>query len=296
MSAKPAQGVLFVVAMPIGNRGDLSPRAVETLARADLIACEDTRRLAPLLHSLGIRAPTLSCFEHNEVRRAPEILARLREGATVVLVSDAGTPTISDPGYRLVRAAWEAGIRVSTVPGPCAAIAALSVAGLPTDRFAFEGFLPARASARRKALAELRGETRTMVFFEAGRRLVATLSDMLDAFGPDRIVAVMREATKTFEETARGNLKETLELWRQRPALGEVTLVVDGAAPSDTARTTPAPVLPAVTVEMLREAGLSLKQASAVIAKLGGGRRREIYQKALGERRAGPGPESAPDG
>ncbi len=271
-------GGLFVVATPLGNPGDLSPRAVKTLAEADLIACEDTRRTGMMLAAHEIRTPTISYYEHNEERRVPELIERMRTGAAIALVTDAGTPAISDPGYRLVRAAHEGGIRVVAIPGPSAAIAALSVAGLPTDRFVFEGFLPPRDSARRWRLKELSREPRTIVFYEAARRLSATLEEMSAAFGPSRIAAVVREISKTYEEIARGTLDELVRRFNENPALGEVTLVVEGAPNSPHEQAGP------VTLEMLLEAGLSLKQASAIIAKASGRSRREVYQEAIRSR------------
>jgi 16S rRNA (cytidine1402-2'-O)-methyltransferase len=276
-------GALYVVATPIGNPEDITARAVRVLHEADLIACEDTRRTSRMLAAHGICTPTISYFEHNEQRRAPELVQRLQGGESIALVTDAGTPTISDPGYRLVRAALEAGIRVAAVPGACAAIAALSVAGLATDRFTFEGFIPARPAARRKLLAELAGETRTMVFFETARRLRTTLEEMASSFGGDRHAAVVREITKTFEETLRGTLKELSEIVGAHEPRGEITLVVEGAG-----KTVPGlerAANGAISVEMLCEAGLSLKQASAVVAKLRKVGRREVYQQVLRERR-----------
>jgi len=271
------KGCLYVVATPIGNSDDLSARAIRTMAEADLIACEDTRRTGKMLAEIGVRTPTISYFEHNEDRRTPEIVAKLIAGAKVALVTDAGTPAISDPGFRLVRTALEAGVPVASVPGPSAAIAALSIAGLPTDRFTFEGFLPPRDSARRKMLESLRAEPRTMIFYEAARRLAATLDEMAEVFGPSRIAAVVREITKTYEETVRASLAELANRYRATPALGEITIVVEGAP--DLAKS--ATDAPPVTIDALREVGLSLKQASAVIALLTGRPRREIYQEAV---------------
>ncbi len=199
-----APGTLFVVATPIGNLGDLTVRARETLAGADLIAAEDTRHTGQLLAQLGIRTPLLALHEHNEGARAGELVGRLRDGARIALVSDAGTPLISDPGYRLVAAAAEAGIAVVPVPGACAAVAALSVAGLATDRFVFEGFLPARAAARRARLAALAAETRTLVFYEAPHRVGETLADLAAAFGASRRAVLGRELTKLHESVYRG--------------------------------------------------------------------------------------------
>ncbi|MGH7950250.1 MAG: 16S rRNA (cytidine(1402)-2'-O)-methyltransferase, partial [Candidatus Binataceae bacterium] len=211
-------------------------------------------------------------------------------GANIALVTDAGTPAISDPGFRLVRAAHAAGIRVATVPGPSAVIAALSVAGLPTDRFTFEGFLPSRDSARRNALDALADEPRTMVFFEAARRLAATLEDMSVAFGAEREVAIVREITKTHEEIARATLADLARRYRSEPALGEVTIVVSGAP--HRARDSRQPAARALTVETLVEAGLSLKQAVKLVAKLSGVSARTLYQRALNVRSSGEDPDS----
>lgn len=283
-----ASGVLYVVATPIGNPGDVTARAIRVLDEADLIACEDTRRTGRLLAAHSIRTPTVSYFEHNEERRTPELLDRLKRGAKIALVTDAGTPAISDPGYRLVRAAHEAGVRVAAVPGPSAVVAALSIAGLPTDRFVFEGFLPTRANARRAALKRMAREERTIVIFEAARRLGETLDDMAVEFGPDRMAAIARELTKTFEETVRGTLGELARTFRTREALGEVTLVVEGGRKSnDTAAENEGGMDASVTVDVLREAGLSLKQASTVVAKLRGLSRREVYQNAIRTHRSG---------
>jgi len=275
--------------MPIGDPADLSPRALAVLSQADLIACEDTRRLAPLLAVHAISTPTLSCFEHNEERRARELVERMRAGARVALVTDAGTPCISDPGFRLVRAALDAGVRVGAIPGPSAVVAALSIAGLPTDRFVFEGFLPAKSAARRSELKSLAREARTIVLFEAARRLGETLAEMAEIFGNERRAAVVREIGKTYEEVARGSLGELAARFIRDPARGEVTLVVAGADRGASAADEgvgEARRSSSVTVEILCEAGLSLKQASAVVAWLGGGSRREIYQHALVARRA----------
>jgi 16S rRNA (cytidine1402-2'-O)-methyltransferase len=283
-----ANGILYVVATPIGNPGDVTARAIRVLGEADLIACEDTRRTGRLLAAHSIRTPTVSYFEHNEERRTPELIERLKRGAKIALVTDAGTPAISDPGYRLVRAAYEAGVRVAAVPGPSAVVAALSIAGLPTDRFVFEGFLPTRATARRAALKRMAREERSIVIFEAARRLGETLDDMAVEFGSDRMAAIAREITKTFEETVRGSLGELARTFKTREALGEVTLVVEGAHRSnETATDSEGATDVSVTVDALRDAGLSLKQASAVVAKLRGLSRRDVYQNAIRTRRSG---------
>jgi 16S rRNA (cytidine1402-2'-O)-methyltransferase len=283
-----ANGILYVVATPIGNPDDVSARVIRVLGEVDLIACEDTRRTGRLLAAHSIRTPTVSYFEHNEERRTPELIERLKRGAKIALVTDAGTPAISDPGYRLVRAAHEAGVRVAAVPGPSAVVAALSIAGLPTDRFVFEGFLPTRTNARRAALKRMAREERTIVIFEAARRLSETLDDMAAEFGADRMAAVAREITKTFEETVRGTLSDLARTFKSREALGEVTLVVAGTPQSnDAAGEDESGADASVTVDVLRDAGLSLKQASTVVAKLRGLSRREVYQNAIRTRRGG---------
>jgi 16S rRNA (cytidine1402-2'-O)-methyltransferase len=280
-------GILYVVATPIGNPDDISSRAIRTLAEVNLIACEDTRRTGQLLARHQIDTPTVSHFEHNEDRRVPELVERLKAGDKIALVTDAGTPAISDPGFRLVRAALEANVRVIAVPGVSAVIAALSIAGIPTDKFTFEGFIPTRDAARAKALEELRREPRTIVFYEAARRVADTLAAMATAFGESRDAAVVCEITKTYERTIRGTLGELEQRFRATPALGEIVIVVAGAADESQSKDVD---VGSVTIdlrealEVLREAGLGLKQASAVIAKLTGIGRREVYQDALKSR------------
>ena len=222
--------VLHVVATPIGNLGDLSPRARQVLTEVAAICAEDTRRSGQLLAHFGIATPLLALHEHNEQQLAQRLVARLLAGDSLALVSDAGTPLVSDPGYRLVQAARAAGIRVSPVPGPCALIAALSVAGLPSDRFAFEGFLPAKASARRERLAALAGETRTLVFYESAHRIEESLADLCAAFGGERPAVLARELTKLFETVLDGTLAN-LQSRVQADAdqrKGEFVLVVQG--------------------------------------------------------------------
>jgi 16S rRNA (cytidine1402-2'-O)-methyltransferase len=221
-------GVLHVVATPIGNLGDLSERARATLATVDLVVAEDTRRTGKLLASLGIDARMRSMFEGNERRRTDEVLGELRDGRTVALVSDGGTPLVSDPGYRLVHACIDEGIDVQVVPGPSAAIAALVVSGLPTDRFVFEGFLPRTAGDRRTRLGEIAAERRTVVVYESPRR-VATLLGELAAIDPDRRVAVCRELTKLHEEVRRGTVTEVRDAIGEDPIRGEVVVVLEGS-------------------------------------------------------------------
>jgi len=279
---RQGEGILYVVAMPIGNPGDITIRALEVLREVDVVACEDTRRTGAMLAAHHIKKPLISHFEHNEERRVPELVERMTHGERIALVTDAGTPAISDPGYRLVRAAHEAGIRVSAVPGASAAIAALSISGIATNRFTFEGFLPSRDSARRKALDALVNESRTMIFYEAARRLGETLAEMSTVFGGDREGVVVREITKTYEEVIRGALAKLAERFGREQALGEIVIIIEGA-PEKVGAAPSASV--AVTIDDLIEAGLSLKQASALIAKLTGASRRDIYQEALKNRR-----------
>jgi len=280
-------GILYVVATPIGNPDDISARAIRTLEAVNLIACEDTRRTGQLLARHQIHTPTVSHYEHNEERRVPELIERLKAGEKIALVTDAGTPAISDPGFRLVRAALEADVRVMAVPGPSAAIAAISIAGIPTDRFTFEGFVPARDAARGKSLDKLRREPRTMVFYEASRRLADTLVAMAAAFGESRDAAIVCEISKTYERTIRGTLAELELHFRSTPALGEIVIVVAGKP--DT-RSVEGAYSGEVTIEVhdalevLREAGLGLKQASGVVARLTGLNRREVYRDALKSR------------
>jgi 16S rRNA (cytidine1402-2'-O)-methyltransferase len=273
-------GRLAVISTPIGNLGDLSPRARDELASAELIAAEDTRRTGQLLTTLGLTRPLVSLHEHNETERIDELLIRLRGGARIALVSDAGTPLLSDPGFELVRRVSSEGMSVIAVPGPSAITAALSIAGLPTERFSFEGFLPARLAERRGRLAELAPESRTQVFFEAPHRIAESLEDMSAAFGASRRAAVARELTKVFETVYRGTLAELATLARSDSNFtrGEITVVVEGAVPApaaDAARITLDAALTALLVE------LAPSKAAAVAAKLTGAKRNDAYQRAL---------------
>jgi 16S rRNA (cytidine1402-2'-O)-methyltransferase len=284
-AGRRASGVLYVIATPIGNLEDLSTRALRVMREVAVIACEDTRHSARLLSTYSIRTPTLSYFEHNEQRRTPELIERLIRGESIAVISDAGTPAISDPGYRLVHEALAKGIRVAAVPGPSAVVAALSLSGLPTDRFTFEGFLPQRATARRYTIERLKREPRTMVFFEAARRLAATLADMEAILDGDREATVVREITKVFEESVRGTLAELRERFTLAEARGEIVIVVAGAPLSYAAATTEEDAGGrAITVEALCDAGLSLKDASTIVAKLTGTSRRDVYQGVLTKR------------
>lgn len=279
----PASGKLYVVATPIGNLGDLSARARDTLAGCSLIAAEDTRHTGVLLKAFGIGTPQLSLHDHNEASRAIEIIARLREGKSIALVSDAGTPAISDPGFELVRQVAAAGLDIIAVPGPCAAIAALSIAALPTDRFCFEGFLPARSAARRQRLKSLAQEVRTLVLYESPHRVRDTLEDCVAAFGEDRAAAIVREATKLHETTYRGSLKELLLQSKSDPDLsrGEIVLIVGGMtqAPACDTDAEMASGLDKVLRALLAE--LPLKQAAHLAAQITGARDNEAYKRAL---------------
>ncbi len=278
-------GTLYVVATPIGNLGDLSARARDTLEACALIAAEDTRRTGTLLKHFGIRTPQLSVHEHNEQDRTPEILERLRAGDSVALVSDAGTPSISDPGYALVRAAAGAGFDVVAIPGACAAIAALSIGALPTDRFCFEGFLPARGAARRQRLKLLAQEPRTLVFYESPHRVQETLEDCEPVFGAARPACVVREITKLHETVYRGSLGELLSTARADPDFtrGEVVLIVGGAPQSAADEAAGADgrggALDKALIALLSE--LPLKQAARLAAQITGSRDNEAYKRAL---------------
>lgn len=272
-------GTLYLVGTPIGNLKDVTDRARETLARVDVIACEDTRRTGRLLKSLqvGSSARLVSYFEANERRRIPQLLEDLRAGRDVALVSDGGMPSFSDPGYRLVRACIEAGIAVDVIPGPSAAVAALVVSGLPTDRFSFEGFLPKKPAARRARLEELAADPRTLVLFESPQRLVGLLGEAAAVLGPDRPAAVVRELTKMHQEIRRGTLEDLARATPEK-VRGEVTVVIGGAPPAEEDL---APL--AARVNALVEEGLSRKQAASQVAEESGVPRRALYDASLEE-------------
>lgn len=270
-------GTLYVVATPIGNLGDLSPRARDVLGAVDLVAAEDTRHAGQLLTSLGISRPLVSLHEHNEEARVEAIVAALVEGRAVALVSDAGTPLISDPGYRLLAAVRAENLAVSPVPGPCAAIALLSVAGLPTDHFRFEGFLPARREARRERLAVLARAPATLVFHESVHRIGEWLDDACDGFGADRAAAVGRELTKLHETIYRGSLGELRDAVTADPTRmrGEYTIAVAGAPGEAAADAELARVVGILAAE------LPASQAAGLAARLTGRSRRDAYALAI---------------
>lgn len=277
--ANSGAGRLYVVATPIGNLGDMSPRACEVLRGAALIAAEDTRHSASLLRHFGIQTPLVSFHDHNDRRRTPQLVTRLEAGESIALISDAGTPAISDPGFELVAAAAAAGVEIVAVPGPCALVAALTVAALPTDRFCFEGFLPARGSARRARLEALRGEARSIVLYESPHRIGETLADCRDCFGLERRASVARELTKLHETVYRGSLGELAARAASDPdfARGEIVIVLAGAPPR--AADAGAAELERVLGVLLAE--LPLKQAARLAAQLLGLRDNEAYKRAL---------------
>lgn len=271
-------GVIVLGATPIGNLSDASPRLREMMVTADVIAAEDTRNFHHLANALGLKitAKVMSLHEHNEAHKLAEVIELAKTGATVLVVSDAGMPAVSDPGYPLVAAAMGEGIRVTAVPGPSAVLTALSLSGLPTGRFTFEGFLPRKAGERRKRLDALLAEERTMVFFEAPHRLDDFLEAAVEAFGTDRQAAVARELTKKFEEVRRASLGELLQ-WAREGVRGEIVVVVAGAPEPEAA--TIEDLLPQVA--QLVEAGTRMKQAVAEVAEKAGVKKRELYEAVL---------------
>ena len=271
-------GTLYVVATPIGNLDDITFRALRVLDEVDLIAAEDTRHTRGLLDHFGLRTPMTSYHDHNETEKAGQLVDRLRQGEFIALVSDAGTPAISDPGYRLVTAAIAAGVRVVPVPGASAIAAVLSASGLPPDRFVFEGFLPAKQKERQRNLEALRGETRTLVFYEAPHRIRDTLADMAAIIG-DRDAVIAREVTKLHEEFMRGKISELAARIAERDHIGELTIVVRGstgeAAISDAQLR--------IEIRALREKGMRVKEIADVLGEKYGHSKKAIYKLALDE-------------
>lgn len=274
-------GALYVVATPIGNLDDISARALRVLSEVDLIAAEDTRHSARLLQHFGIATPLMACHEHNERDQGERFMARLRSGQNVALISDAGTPLISDPGFHLVRQARAAGVKVVPVPGPCALIAALSAAGLPSDRFVFEGFLPAKAAARQARLERLKEEPRTLIFYEAPHRLLDCLVDLEQIMGSERPAVLARELTKTFE-TLKGLPLGELRAWVEADGnqqRGECVLLVAGWQEPEGGEVVSAEALRVLDLLL---AEMPVKRAAAVTAEITGVRKNLLYQAALG--------------
>ncbi len=272
-------GMLYLVPTPIGNLGDISLRCRQTLEQADFIAAEDTRVTLKLLNHLGIKKSLVSYYEHNKTFQGDRILERILAGETCALVSDAGSPAISDPGEDLVKQCAEAGITVCAIPGPCAAITALSISGQSTGRFCFEGFLSTAKKSRREHLDSLKSETRTMIFYEAPHKLVSTLEDMAQAFGPDRSISLCRELTKLHEEVVRTTLGQAITHYQENPPKGEFVLILAGAQPVQ-------PELPdeqdaATRVKQLMEEGLSRKDAIKQTAKELNMPKNAVYDAAL---------------
>ncbi|MFF8312531.1 16S rRNA (cytidine(1402)-2'-O)-methyltransferase [Streptomyces lydicus] len=297
-------GTLVLAGTPIGEIADAPPRLATELAAADVIAAEDTRRLRRLTQALEVTPAgrIVSYFEGNEAARTPELADALAGGARVLLVTDAGMPSVSDPGYRLVAAAVERGIKVTAVPGPSAVLTALAVSGLPVDRFCFEGFLPRKAGERRSRLSEVEGERRTLVYFEAPHRLDDTLAAMAEVFGADRRAAVCRELTKTYEEVKRGPLGE-LAAWAAEGVRGEITIVVEGAPQSGPQETDAAELVRRVRIR--EEAGERRKEAIAAVAAEAGLPKREVFDAVVAAKNAekdaakdgkGAGKPGAPSG
>jgi len=270
---------LYIVATPIGNLGDISQRAIDVLTQVDVIACEDTRHTGKLLSAFSIKNKTMSLHDHNERQRQEQVASLLQEGKTIALVSDAGTPLISDPGFHLVRHCRSLGLNVSPVPGACAAISALSVAGLPTDRFSFEGFLPSKSGARQATLTALTDETRTMVFYDAPRRAIDTVQDIVATLGGERYIVIARELTKTFE-TIHSDTAENFLAWLEQDAnqlKGEMVLIIEGYKPAENE----------ISKEVINTLKLLLaemkpKKACAIAAEIYGVKKNALYEVALG--------------
>ena len=281
MSENSGAGLLYIVATPIGNLGDLSPRAKDVLTSVDVIAAEDTRHTSRLLSHFGIKQPLLACHDYNERGRSEQIVQRLQAGESIALVSDAGTPLISDPGYRLVNAVREAGLKAVPVPGACAMVAALSVSGLPSDRFFFEGFLPSKGSGRRKRMAELADFAHTWIVYESPHRIVDMLDDMAQELGGDRHVVLARELTKTFETVLSGTVSELQEILAndENQRRGEFVVLVRGAEkPELDGDEIPEEALKTLAV-LVGE--LPMKQASQIAAKLTGVKSKVLYRAGL---------------
>jgi 16S rRNA (cytidine1402-2'-O)-methyltransferase len=269
---------LYIVATPIGNLGDISQRAIDVLTQVDVIACEDTRHTGKLLSAFSIKNKTLSLHDHNERQRQEQVATMLKEGKSVALVSDAGTPLISDPGFHLVRHCRSLGLKVSPIPGACAAISALSVAGLPTDRFSFEGFLPSKSGARQATLQALANEPRTMVFYDAPRRAIDTVQDIVTTLGGERYIVIARELTKTFE-TIHSDSAENLLNWLKQDAnqlKGEMVLIIEGYQAAENEISADV-----INTLKLLLAEMKPKKACAIAAEIYGVKKNALYEVAL---------------
>lgn len=271
-------GMLYVVGTPIGNLGDLSPRAIEALNGCDFIAAEDTRVTMKLLNHFGIKKPLVSYFEHNKLERGEQICARLAGGETACLVTDAGMPAVSDPGEDLVQLCHENGLPVTVVPGPCAFVSALALSGMPAKRFCFEGFLSVNKVSRREHLAQLKNEPRTMCFYEAPHKLANTLKDMLEAFG-DRPIALVREITKIHEEVIHTTLAQAADTYADNSLKGEIVLIVAGATEEQEETQTLADAV--AQAKRLMEKGVSISEAAKLAAKASSFKKGEIYKELL---------------
>ena len=275
-------GTLYLVPTPIGNLGDISPRMAEALAQADFIAAEDTRVSVKLLNHLGIKKPMVSYYRHNTSTSGPAILERLLAGESCALVTDAGTPAISDPGEELVALCAQAGVEVVSIPGPCALVAALAASGQPTGRFVFEGFLPTNLRQRRERLEQLKGEERTVIFYEAPHKLRATLDDLAAALGPDRPVSLCRELTKIHEEIVKTTLGAAVDFYRDHDPRGEYVLVVAGAAPGAVQADSPSKEDVVAAARRLLEAGMPPSAAARQAAAGTPFSKGEIYRELIG--------------
>jgi 16S rRNA (cytidine1402-2'-O)-methyltransferase len=287
VSGEKNRGVIYLVATPIGNLEDITLRALRILKEADLIACEDTRQTQKLLNHFSITTPTVSYHEHNEAQRAKELADKAEQGKVIAVVSDAGMPAISDPGYRVVLEALEKGIPVVPIPGASAVVASLAASGLPTDSFRFHGFLPAKQGQRRRLLEGIHSSAATEVFYEAPHRLVEALHDVVEVLGPARPVAIARELTKLHEEFLRGGSEEVLQQLEKREVRGEITLLIGKADEGAGSAVTPTQSLAQRMTELVREQKLDEKEALKIVAKERGASKSEVYREWQQAKRPG---------
>jgi 16S rRNA (cytidine1402-2'-O)-methyltransferase len=281
--ANGAHGKLYIVGTPIGNLEDITLRAIRTLKEVDLIACEDTRRTQQLLNAYKIPTRTISYHEHNEMTRAPELIIQMEEGSSLALVTDAGMPVVSDPGFRLVHLAVRHGIPVVPVPGASAFVAALAASGLPVDKFRFLGFLPSKRGERRKALEEMQDSTRTLVFYEAPHRLAEMLKDSLEILG-EREIVIAREVTKIHEEFVRGTISTALEYLKKRPVKGEITVLMGLPAPGDSTANAPQPSIVSEVQALMAGQRIDEKAALKLVARARGISKSDVYRQLQAEK------------